>query len=461
MAQFSINLVTIAIIGKLLGVDEMGGATLALSLVNATGFAVGTGLCGALETVLSHAYGDWEKQQQLTAKGDASSSAPSDTEPDAMRGDKGKEALRLYIYGTYAQRMTLILLLAAFPLGIILCFVDRVLQLFEDSPSTLYYMASWCTIVIFGLPVTLLIPLIQRYYSCQRVTKPLLVALFLAAAVNPGLQVGFIKLMGYKGSTVAWMLLMLGLLLGIILHIRWTGLYRLTWGGWNQQSIQNLGPLTRLALPSLGMMMCEWVAVEVVALIAGSAPSNDLAAFSISLNIFGLLWGVTSGVIIITSVFVGNAIGGRKPLFARRIALISIVLVFCISCIDVLLILLLNPYIPSFFTNEPKVVVIYQKIMRSALPYHIVDTLQSTMMAILRGCGLQSLGAIIISIALCVVGVPLSCILFFHFKLGVVSLWVGLLIGVGGVGVPLYLYVIFRYIDWKSLKPHNDDSIHL
>ncbi|CCW61436.1 unnamed protein product [Phytomonas sp. EM1] len=477
IAQFSINASTVAIIGKFLGADQMGGATLALSLVNATGFAFGTGLCGALETVLSHTYGEWEKKKQLATESEtdvncfpsteAGASCRSrtgamqvTTESNVTAVERGGSAPSLYMYGTYTQRMILILLAAALPLGVILCFTDKLLKVFGESPVSIYYMGRWCRIVIFGLPVTLCLPLIQRYYSCQRVTKPLLVATFVAAAVHPGLQIAFIKLMGFEGSPMMWVFLMLGLLLGIIAHLRWTGLYRLTWGGWNKRSTQNLGTLVKLALPSMGIMMCEWVVVEIIALTAGFAPKNDLAAFSITLNIFGVLWGVTSGVIVIASVFVGNAIGGRKPIFARRIALISIVLVLGISSIDVAIMFALNPYIPFIFTNEQKVADIYQHIMYCVLPYHIVDTLQSVMMAILRGCGLQMLGAIIISIALCVVGLPLSFLLFFHFKYGVVSLWIGLFVGVGAVGTPLYLYILFRYIDWKNLKPHNEEIPH-
>lgn len=35
----------------------------------------------------------------------------------------------LYMYGTYAQRMAIILFIATFPLGIVLCFADAILKL--------------------------------------------------------------------------------------------------------------------------------------------------------------------------------------------------------------------------------------------------------------------------------------------------------------------------------------------
>lgn len=48
LAQFSLNVVIISVVGKFVGLAELGGASLALGLVNATGFAFGAGLCGAL-----------------------------------------------------------------------------------------------------------------------------------------------------------------------------------------------------------------------------------------------------------------------------------------------------------------------------------------------------------------------------------------------------------------------------
>lgn len=437
LAQFSFNAVIISVMGRYLGVEEMGGASLALGLMNATGFAFGSGLCGALETVLSHTYGIF-KQKERRGENTAGATIP--------------------MYGIYAQRMALILLATAFPLGAILCFADKILSAVGESAEVIQYTGMWCRVAMFGIPLALAFQLIQRYYSCQHVTKPLSITMVIAALMNVALQLVCVRIFGFIGSAIAWLILMFGINAGLVLYLRYTGLYQLTWCGWSRKGRKNIYSLVKLAVPSMGVMLSEWVALEINFLAAGFAPPNELAAYSITFQVFGILWGFASGIIILTSVFVGNAVGEGKPLMARRIGFLAISVVFLISAIDCCFLLLVNPYFPYLFTTDPAVASIYQRLMYIVLPYHILDTFQSVVMGILRGCGLQKIGVVIITTAFCVVGVPLSFLLFFYFNMGVKALWIGPFTGAVVVGLPSYIYLLFRYIDWEHIKAHAEDT---
>lgn len=447
LAQFSFNVAIIAVIGSFVGVDELGGAALALGLVNATGFAFGAGLCGALETVLSHTYG-----AATSAENDRLEEIPTANAmgPSATPG--------LLMYGTYAQRMSIILFVVAFPMGFILCFADVIMGWVGEKPAAVYYTGLWCRYAVFGIPCTMIYQLIMRYYSCQHSTKPVSVALVLAAAANPVLQIVFIKLFGFSGSPFAWLLLITSICVGLVVYLWRSGLYKKTWGGWDRRAYENIGSLLSIALPSMGVMMSEWVVLEINALAAGFAKPNELAAYSITLQVFGVMWGVPSGVIILTCVFVGNAIGAGQTNQARRYAFMAVAIVFVLSVVDVIVVLVLNPFIPRMFTDDDEVKKIYQNLMYIVMPYHIVDVFQSTVMAILRGCKMQKIGAIIICTAFCVFGVPLSFLLFFYFKIGVKALWIGPFVGVLFCGFPVYVYLLARYIKWDELEAHADNE---
>lgn len=434
LSQFSFNAAIISVLGRYLGVEQMGGGSLALGLVNATGFAFGAGLCGALETVLSHTFGRFT---QAVRRGEASD---NDT---------------IFMYGIYAQRMALILLVAAIPLGVVMCFADTVLTAVGESEDVTYYTGVWCRVGMYGIPLAMMVQLVQRYYSCQHITKPLSVTMVTAAIINPFLQIFFVHLFGLAGSAIAWMLLLLGINVGLIGYLRQTGIYKKTWGGWSPKAMKHIYPLAKIALPSMGVMLSEWVALEINFLAAGFASPNDLAGYAITFQIFGIIWGIGSGVIILTCVFVGNAVGEGQPLLARRIAFMAIGFVFAISIFDCVVLLLVGPWLPYLFTKDPEVVAVYKSLMYIVLPYHVLDTFQSVVMGILRGCGLQRLGAIIITTAFCVVGVPLSFLLFFHFDIGVKALWIGPFLGALFVGFPSYIYLLLRYIDWAALKTHD------
>ncbi|TPP44624.1 MatE family protein [Leishmania donovani] len=400
LAQFSLNLIIIMVIGRLLGLEAMGGVSLALGLVNATGFAFGAGLCGALETVLSHTFGHFQQEENkrlAQAKTEAERTGTA-VEPQV--------SCTLHMYGIYAQRMSIILMVASVPLGFVLCFADALLTIAGESAA----------------------------------------------------------LFGFAGSPIAWLIMMTGVVAGLVYYLRYTGRDKLTWGGWDIRCAQNLNSLVKIALPSMGMMLSEWVALEVNALAGGYGTAAELGAYTITLQVFGIMWAMGSGVMILTSVFVGNAIGEGKPLLARRIAFIALAVVLGIATVDVVLCLFLQPFIPSFFVQTEEVdavAAIYRELMYVVMPYHFVDVFQSTVMGALRGCELQKLGAVIITVAFCAVGVPLSFLLFFYFKIGIRALWIGPFTGVAVVGTPAYIYILLRYIKWENLKPHVDNAAKL
>ncbi|GET92883.1 hypothetical protein, conserved [Leishmania tarentolae] len=458
LAQFSLNLAIILVIGRLLGLEAMGGVSLALGLVNATGFAFGAGLCGALETVLSHSFGRFQQEESkrlAQAKAEAARTGTAVVPPTPPT---------LHIYGIYAQRMSIILMVASVPLGFVLCFADALLTFVGESATVVHYTGKWCRWAVFGIPAAMAFQLTQRYYSCQHQTKPLPVALFSAALVNPILQFIFVKLFGFAGSPIAWLIMMTGIVAGLIFYLRYTGRDKLTWGGWDIRCAQNLNSLVKIALPSMGMMLSEWVALEVNALAGGYGTAAELGAYTITLQVFGVMWAMGSGVMVLTSVFVGNAIGEGKPLLARRIAFIAFAVVLSIATVDIVVCLILEPFIPSFFVKTEEldaVEVIYRELMYLVMPYHFFDVFQSTVMGALRGCELQKLGAVIITVAFCVVGVPLSFLLFFYFKIGIKALWIGPFTGVAVVGTPVYIYILLRYIKWENLKPHIDNTATL
>ncbi|KAH9601841.1 Multi antimicrobial extrusion protein [Trypanosoma melophagium] len=430
ISQFSIITVILAVVGKSLGVDELGGATLALGLINATAFAFSAGSCGALETVLSQTYGINQ----------------------AQTGGRGP----MYMYGTYTQRMTIILLVLTIPLGLVLLYVDMFLEYIGQSVEVVYFTGRFCSVAAFGILSIQAFQILSRYYACQQVTTPLSVASVVGSLMNPVLQIIFIKFFGFDGSPVAWLILFTGVDFGLIGYAYFSGLYKQTWAGWDADALRNIGELVKLAIPSMAMMLSEWVAVEVICICAGFAKPFELAAFSITMQIFCISWGVASGIMILVTVFIGNSVGEGRPLLGKRIAKIAVVLVFCIAVFNSILWWSLEDHIPHLFTNDERVGEVYRRLMRIVLPYHIFDTFQSTVMGILRGCGLQKTGAIVITTALCIVGLPIAFYLFFHVKYGIESLWIGPFAGVVIVGAPSYIYLLFWYIDWPNLRPHEE-----
>ncbi|CBZ30909.1 conserved hypothetical protein [Leishmania mexicana MHOM/GT/2001/U1103] len=424
VAQNSMSVVLVAMVGKMVGDRELGATVLANSLLNATAYSLSSGLCGALETVLSQSYG-----RDPTSK----------------------------LYGVHVQRMLLILVIVATLVGPVLAFSDSLLISIRQNAEVALFTGQFCRISLFGVYSLMLLEVMRRYFACQHLNTQLSVNLIIGAGSFPFVLWACINVLSYPGAAVAWSLLMSCMPATLILYLFVTGKYKKTWGGWEPAALTNWGPLLKLAFPSMAMMLSEWMSQEVNLIVAGYAPINELDAFSILHQFSTILWSMASGVFIEAAVLVGNALGERKPLFARRCALVCLGLTILFALVNLSVTLLLQNWIPTLFSNNTAVHALFRKMLKFYVVYHLLDSFQSCMMGVLRGCGLQLLGAMSIALVYSVVGVPVGIIVFFTTSMGVEALWLGPCLGLSVVGCPLYGYLLMYYINWESLQLHADD----
>lgn len=422
MAQFSISVFMFSVVGKL-GVNELGGASIAYGLINATAFAFASGFCGALETVLSHTYG---------------------------RDKKSK------LYGIYTQRMFLMLMLIGLLLTPAILYMDRLLLRLGQDPVVVSFTGQFCRISVWGVFPAMLLELLRRYFACQHLNNPLSVNLIVSAAVFPLVLITLVHFFGFVGAPVSWCILMTFMSGGLLLYLHVTKLHKNTWGGWDDAAYRQWWPLLKLALPSMGMMFSEWIALDINNICSGFGTPEELAAFGITCEVSGLAWSFASGTFIAASVLVGNAIGREKPLLARRIAFCCLAVTIVIAIFNLTVTTLTKNHFPYFFTNDEKVVKIVHSLLNYFMVYHTFDIFQSCMMGILRGCGLQKIGAIVIAVVYSIVGVPLGVFLFLKTNFGVEALWFGPAVGVTCIGFPCYMYLLLHRIPWASLRPHED-----
>lgn len=424
VAQMSISVVLVAMTGKLEGDAALGATTLACGLLNATAFSFAAGFCGALETVLSHSYG---------------------RDPNSK------------LFGVYAQRMSLMLLIIAAIVGPVLAFSDSVLIAIGQNVQVAHLTGQFCRVALFGVYSVMLLEMMRRYFACQHLNKQLSINLIAGAASFPFVLWVCLKLLGFHGAAVGWVILMGGMPASLIVYLYVTGKYKKTWGGWDPAALANWRPLLRLAFPSMAMMMSEWMSLEINLILAGFAKTHDLAAFSIVYQCSGIMWSLASGVFIEAAVLVGNALGQGKPQFAKRCALVCLGSAMGFAAVNIAVLLIFQQHIPRLFANSEEVHATYRRLLPIFIVYHFFDCIQSCMMGVLRGCGLQSLGALAIALVYSLVGVPVGAVIFFCTSVGIRALWFGPAFGVTVIGFPLYIFLFKFYIPWDKLEGRNDE----
>ncbi|KAG8346074.1 putative membrane transporter protein [Trypanosoma vivax] len=422
LAQFSFIIVMMVFAGRL-GVQELGAVSVSFSIINATAYAIGCGLSGALEALLSCSYGDDPRNK---------------------------------MYGTYAQRMFFILLIFSVPLTPFFMYLEPLLGFAGQPPHVVTKVGKFGRISVLGVPFLMLLELIRRYYVSQRRSQPVFFALAAAAVFNPILQLFLVNWMGYIGIPIGWVVLMMGLDTALIWYLWWSGLHRRTWGGWSREAFQNWSSILRFAVPSLGIAFSEWTVVEINTLCAGYSSPVGLAAFAVSNQVANLCWSIVSGLFIASTVLVGNCVGARNANLGKKYAVVSSVLVLLVSSCNAVLIYTYREQIPYIFTTDTVVVDEFASMSPYFLSYHVLDSMQTNFLAILRGCGLQSTGVFIVFVTMAIVGTPLGIFLMFWKHYGVVALWIGPLVGRMVFGTPAYLYVLLRRNEWDALRANLD-----
>jgi MATE family multidrug resistance protein len=425
-AQFSVVTVNLSFVGKL-GVAELGGAATGVMITNSTAFAVATGLCGALDTMLSQIYG---------------------ANPNDRR------------FGRETQRMACMLLCVSFPIALLWWNVGALLTFIGQPAEVVAHTSTFVRLMLPGLPAILGLEVLKRYMQAQHITAPITVAVFAAAVGNPIVLNFTIESLGlgFSGSPVGWCIVLLTMASGLLAYLLLpsnAARCGQTWAGWEWGSAwTGWKPLLRLGLPCLGITMAEWTTFELNGVAASFTNPTDLAAYSITNQIATLAWTVISGLASAICVVVGNAVGGGNVSEAKRSAFIGMCLVAAVSITSAIVILSRPAQLAALFTDDAKVQGRVSDLSPVLAIYQFLDALVSAVNAIARGIGRQRFVALFTSFSLLCVGVPLGMTMAFKAGQGVGWLMLGPTLG---IGFSLVVYAFwFAQLNWREVVPTID-----
>lgn len=132
--QYAINMI---FVGQLGNAQYLGAATLGNMLCNITGYSLAFGMCSALDTLISQAYG----------------------------------AKKYELMGIQAQRAAVILTLFSIPIGLIWCMTHLILYYgLGIDRDTVDIAGQWARYIIFGLWPTLMFQILKKVLQGGRYT---------------------------------------------------------------------------------------------------------------------------------------------------------------------------------------------------------------------------------------------------------------------------------------------------
>ncbi len=210
------------------------------------------------------------------------------------------------------------------------------------------------------------------------------------------------------------------------------------WQSFRAPDFSRIAELIRLGAPVAGQILAEIGVFTVAGFFAGKLGPLPLAAHQIALNCAAFAYMVPLGVSSAAAVRVGQAIGRNQPQQAHRAGHAAMLLGCGFMAAAALLFLFAPYFCARIFTPDPSIIAVSRPLLRICAAWALFDGLQVVAAGALRGVGDTRTPMLANVILYWLFGLPLGILLCFHFRLGVVGLWIGLCAALIVIGVALF-----------------------
>ncbi|KAG0038680.1 hypothetical protein BGZ82_011151, partial [Podila clonocystis] len=324
--------------------------------------------------------------------------------------------------GLHLQRAILVLMLLFVPIAGVWLSSEHIFSLLGQEPALAQHAALFLRGLLPGAPAFLIFECVKKYLQAQGNMHASTYVLLIASPIN------------------------------VVLN------YSLGWGGWSKDALTGWPAFLKLAIPGVMMVCTEWWAFEVVSLAASYLGTVALAAQSVVVQTSGLLYTIPFGVSIAASNRVGNLIGKGDHRSAKVASRVSIALAVIFGMFNSTMLILCKDRWGRLFSDDSDVVATVAMVLPLVALFQISDGIAGVGGGVLRGVGLQHLGAYLNLIAYYLVAFPIGYLLAFPLGWGLKGLWSALCVALWMVSIG-ELWVIIK-TNWpaevRKCRERND-----
>ncbi|PNY26065.1 transporter [Tolypocladium capitatum] len=412
--QYSINVAGIFTVGRI-GTVELGAVSLANMTMSISCMAPFQGLATSLDTLCAQAYGSGHR----------------------------------HLVGLQCQRMATFLLCLSGPVALLWLFSEDIIVHLVPDPESARLAGLYLRVMIFAIPGIILFETGKRFLQAQGLFRATTYVLLVAAPTNVFINWLLVwKLgMGFVGAPIAVVITETLLPVLLVLYVVFIDGSQ-CWGGFSKRALTNWWVMIRLALPGMIMVEAEWLAFEIMTLLASRFGTEYLAAQSVLATLATISYQIPFPLSIAASTRVANLIGAGLVDAAKTTARVTFVAACLVGLFNLTIYSTLRYRLPILFTDDDEVIALVAQILPFVAIMQVFDGLGAGAHGLLRGIGKQSIGGPANLIAYYVISLPISLALAFGAGWELEGLWVGVMIGMVAVSIIEYTYLLTT--DWHK-----------
>ncbi|KAI5805138.1 mate-domain-containing protein [Geopyxis carbonaria] len=426
LLQYSLTLASIFAAGNI-GKNELAGVSLGSMTAVITGYAPYQGLSTALDTLCAQAYGSGNKT----------------------------------LVGLQLQRMVWFLMLVSIPIIVLWQFSEGILNAIVLEPELAAFAGLYLRILSLGAPGFAIFEASKRFVQAQGLFTASTYVLLFCAPINALLNYFLVWHptigIGYAGAPVAVVITNWLMPLFLFLYVKFVQGME-CWGGFSKRGFTNWWPMIKLAVPGFIMLEAEYLAFEILTLVAARFGTAHVAAQSILTTISTITFQLPFSVAIATSTRVANFLGATLGEAARTTTQLGLMVAGCVGIFNTIVVIALRHKFAGFFSDDPEVIALFVKSIPIGCAFQFFDAIGVTTAGILRGQGKQHLGGYINLVSYYALGLPISLVAAFVFHLELVGLWTGVALSLFWISI-LEVVIIYRS-DWDKVVNDAKERVH-
>ncbi|KAI3829501.1 hypothetical protein L1987_03626 [Smallanthus sonchifolius] len=403
-----------------IGKSELAGVVLAIGLANITCISIMKGLCMGMDPICFQAFG----------------------------------AKRFAVLSQTYLKTFFLLLFICIPITFLWLNIEPLLHGLGQDHSITKVASTYLIFSLPELPALAHLSPLRSFLRTQGLNSPTTIVATCATILHLPINyflVSYLKL-GTKGIALASTLFTYNMNIGLLLYVYMSNVaIKPSITKTNMASVlKGWWPLLSLSIPSVCSVCLEWWLYEIILFLSGlfENPQSCVAATGIIMQLTGIVYVLPFSLSLSISQRVGHELGGGQPARAQWAAAIGISTAFIYGLVIFALYIALRNVLGMLYTNETEILI----MLSSALPIiglaEVGNALQTAACGVLTGSARPKVGVKINIAAFYLVGLPMSIVLAFMFKLGYQGLWLGMVASQGACAL-LMVYTMIK-TDWRD-----------